>query len=192
MIFAALVVLFLGFLLCGCMSTNKAIGYLEKKGKLAGTCADHYPVVDSAGKTTIVYRPADNVDHTKQLDSLKNDFDQQLQAFKDAQHAQAHDTGCVRTIQELQRQYENLRDQYLDLKAKYKPCNPDTAFITKDVYHDTNPAKTAALQQQVTEYKTKYETAQDKASKRGKLIGGAGILIAVGMGAFVIAKFKIL
>jgi len=43
-------------LLSSCMSTEKATGYLKKKGALAGLCAEEYPVRESykPGKPVIV------------------------------------------------------------------------------------------------------------------------------------------
>lgn len=190
--FTAIIVLLLGFLLCGCVSVQKAIRTLEKKDKLAEVCADHYPVVDSAGKTTIVYRPANNVDHTKQLDSLKKDFDEQLHAFKDAQRIQANDTGCARTIQALQKQYEVLVKSYEQLYASYKPCKPDTAYRDRDIYHDTNPAKTAALQSALDKQSTELKQAENGRANWRKWALITWGIIAACESVFFMAKTKII
>lgn len=181
-------VLLCSLLFASCMTTQKATSFLERKGQLPGICADRYPVVDSQGATIIQYRPAANVDRTAQLDSLKTIFDQQLQAFNTAKAGHAKDTPCLRTIQSLQMRYESLQAAYEKLHASYKPCKPDTAFIDHNIYHDTNPAKTADLTQRLTITQDKYEAAQDKAARRGKLMWGTWILIALVGGGYFFLK----
>ena len=175
-------------LFSSCITTQKATSFLETHGQLAGLCAAHYPVVDSQGTRTVIYSPAPNIDYTGKLDSLKANFSDQLQAFRDAASQQAGDTTCVATIQALQAKYEALQASYLKLQRAYKPCNPDTAYITQDIYHDTNPAKTADLTQRLTITQAKYETAQGKASRRGKLMWGTWILIALVGGGYFFLK----
>jgi len=182
-------------LFSSCMTTQKATSFLERYGQLAGLCAAHYPVIDSQGSRTVTYNPAPNIDYTGKLDSLKVNFADQLQAFRDAASQQASDTPCVATIQALQAKYEALQASYMRLQRDYKPCNPDTAYITQNIYHDTNPAKTAALSQIITRQRidsvkadAALQTAQGKASRRGKLMWGTWILIALVGGGYFFLK----
>lgn len=179
-------------LISSCTTERKAVNYMNNHAFAAAKyCASAFPVRDSVGKPDTTYRPAKNTDYTSQIDGLKKGFNSQLQAFRDAQKNQAHDTSCLRTIRELQSKYESLLYSFDSLHAKYKPCKPDTIRI-KIPHFVENTAKTAALTSQLAITANKQKDVENGRRKWRQRALITWAICLVGIGGFTLTKFKIL
>lgn len=101
-------------LIVGCMTTEKATGYLKKKGQLAIECVKAFPVNDSFGEPKITgIKKADNQDLTGAINNLEEKANQVIQQ---------PDSNCKKEAIELKKEVAKLKEQY-------KPCKPDTVEI---------------------------------------------------------------
>lgn len=157
-----LFILFAVVLLASCTTQRKAEGYFNKNlGQLAALCSLRFPNVDSAGTPYIAdHVPANNIDYTKQIDSLEQEAqnakllaDQLLNALNSTQPTT--DTEKAK----LKKQIGELLNQVQNLKAKYKPCIPDTAKIVQPIYRELG-YKLADLRFQVGEQGRRADNLQ--------------------------------
>lgn len=107
---------------------QKAKDWLELHEEAwAKLCAEKFPVKSDSTNTT-EYQPADNHDHTRQIDSLTK-----LIAVIDSNWFSILDSATTETaeayverIRELQGVIMQLRAVITNLQVAYKPCKPDT------------------------------------------------------------------
>jgi hypothetical protein len=132
-----IIILTLSSLFASCMSIEKAISYLEQKGKLDDVCANKFPVNESAASTELEsLKPADNKDYSadfKELKSKMQDMDRSWEALLDS-NTTAISTLYQREILKMQRQMSSMKEYINALEANYKPCKPDTAYIHTKYY----------------------------------------------------------
>lgn len=192
------------FVLQGCSAIEKSIErhqekkanrfFNEHRDKDAQRCADHFPLKDSTGRTTIdSTRKADNQDYTTIIDSLhsawqgKQENDSMLIDSINRYWIMAMDSS---TYIVSGGQLRRIRDENAGLKkiierlhTQYKPCASDTVYLTAEHWYiDGAEIEAATLKAQkeyslrtAAEKKLSDKTSQNKV--RLWMLIAAGILI---------------
>ena len=156
----------------------QAVAY-QFPDSFAKVCSTLYPPKDSVGKPTIQYLPANNQNYTSKIDSLS-------EALKEAEIRSSADTS------EIGKKYRGeigrLKAQVDALRKAYKPCEPDTLYVTNTVYRE-NTARVKDLELKlasVTKDYNEMEVDRDKwkeiAQTRLYWLLGLGGLIVVYLG----------
>ena len=151
----------------------------EHPDSFANFCAKVYPPKDSLGKPVIQYLPANNQNYTSKIDSLS-------QALKEAEIRSSADTS------EIGKKYRGeigkLKVQVDALRKAYKPCEPDTLYVTNTVYRE-NTARVKDLELKLASKSKDYDAMvverdkwNDSANKRLYWLLGLGVLIVVYLG----------
>ena len=161
----------------------QAVAY-EHPDSFSKFCGDVFPPKDSLGKPTVVYIPSNNQNYTSKIDSLS-------EALKQAELKASKDTSEVG--KKYRGEIGKLKVQVNALRKAYKPCEPDTLYVTNTVYRE-NTAKVKSLELKlasVTKDYNEMKIDRDKwkeiAQTRLYWILGLGGLIIV----YLVLKFGI-
>lgn len=124
-----------------CTTPRGAERYYNKHpDKLMAHAARLAPNIDSVGTPYIEqHTPANNIDYTGQIDSLEQEA-QKAKDLVDSLLGAVNTQNPVPSIDQgkakLQKQVGSLLAQVQQLKAQYKPCEPDTAKIIQPIYRE--------------------------------------------------------
>lgn len=190
--------------LFGCVSVHKAKDVLDKHpGDAASYCAEKFPFKDSAGAPEYVNGSAKNENYQGKIDSLfefaaglsSKIYQDSVKYAQDKGLKMPFDSlGMAKDLEFYRVKVKALSDQVIDLKARFKPCVPDTLkvprFIENTAKMDAALFKVAQLEKALAVSEDKSRTWEDKAKKRGTalwaIIGAVGLSIAIG----IILKIK--
>jgi len=152
----------------------QAVAY-EHPDSFANFCAKVYPPKDSIGKPVIQYLPANNQNYTSKIDSLSEDL-------KEVENRSIADTS------EIGKKYRGeigrLKVQVDALRKAYKPCEPDTLYVTNTVYRE-NTAKVKSLELKLA-YVTKDYNEMKVDRDKWKEIAQTRLYWLLGLGGLII------
>lgn len=167
-------------MLSGCATRKeKSLAYAAQNPKeFAQFCGDYYPPNDSVGKPTIVYIPADNKNYQQDIDSLSK----AIETLKNEVNVDERD--CAKEYKPI---VDRLSKQVKDLKEAYKPCEPDTAYVSTTVYR-TNMGKVVFLQGEVDKFKALYQKEKDTKTKLIYWLAGISFLLLAALALLIFKR----
>lgn len=118
-----------------CNTAKRATNYLNDHNEFAAQyCATNFKGEDSIISVHDTLIKADNKDYTGEIDSLLAQVDETENKRRvDSLRASLSHTVCVQVVDDLQKDNAVLKSRIVALQQAYKPCKPDTLFITKDI-----------------------------------------------------------
>ncbi|MFB6453706.1 hypothetical protein ACE38W_00420 [Chitinophaga sp. Hz27] len=168
-------------ILSGCNSVPKARSTFERNpDAFADLSAKYYPCIpDSVGKIP-VFRPADNKDHSPEIEKVHSDVDSLKLQLEHARKYAADSISkkCADLVSTFQNRTNKLLYSIDSLKRTYKPCLPDSVPVP---YPVRSTAEMALITQLKEELNKKQATIADQNHTLivYKVIGWICIIVAI-------------